>query len=310
MKKSAIVVVLSVLVVVLAIWAVSGLFSNRPVREHAPNPVGERKAGSKLIAEEKLHKRNEPRRKNVGEDSVRKKSRQRGKGAKTGVKRLRVKVEDPYTPEERKLADALQDASDDNSLGSVRKAVAAITKQKNPELKIEAISALGFYGRDSLMDLMAFLKDTDKKVVDAATDRIALSLEELGGDENDFRAEFISTLLSVDGLCGKDAVERFVGQLEAMGSSDGKVAVQTLVSLINGEGVGDVVKEKAKEAYKFVVGEEYTTFDVAEKWYNDRVAEEQSERRDDEPEEGDEADEGPDGGSDSDEEDETAEPGN
>ena len=303
MKKWAVVAALTVLVAAMAILAVSGLFSDRPVKEPAPNPVVEKISGAKLIAEEK------PRGRDVGENSGMRKSWRHGKDAKTVVRHVR-QVEDPYTPEERKLADTLQDASDENSLGSVRKAVVAIMRQENPELKIDAINALGFYGKDSLKDLMAFLKDSSREVIDAATDRIALSLEELGEDESDFKVEFISTLLSIDGLCGKDAVERFVGQMEALGAGNAKVVVPALVSLIDGKDAGDFVKAKAKEAYKFVTGEKYTTFEAAEKWYNDRVAEEQSERRDDEPEEGDEADEGSDGGSDSDEEDETAEPGN
>lgn len=269
MKKSAIVVVLSVLVVVLAIWAVSGLFSGRPVKDPAPNPVVEKISGAKLIAEEK------PRGRDVGENSGMRKSRRNGKDAKTVVRHVR-QVEDPYTPEERKLADTLQDASDENSLGSVRKAVVAIMRQENPELKIEAINALGFYGKDSLKDLMAFLKDSSREVIDAATDRIALSLEELGEDESDFKVEFISTLLSIDGLCGKDAVERFVGQMEALGAGNAKVVVPTLVSLIDGKDAGDFVKAKAKEAYKFVTGEEYTTFEAAEKWYTAKAAEEES----------------------------------
>jgi len=297
MKKSAIVVVLSVLVVVLAIWAVSGLFSNRPVREHAPNPVVERNAGSKLIAEEKLHKRNEPRRKNVGEDSVGKKSRQRGEGAKTGVKRLRVKVEDPYTPEERKLADKLQDASDDNDLDKIRKSVEEIVAQKNPELKQEAISTLGFFGKAALTDLMAFLKDPNLEVVDAAADAISRALQELDEDDKAFKAEFITTLLSIKGLCNKDAVEGFAGQLESLGSDDEMLAVQTIVNLLEANSVEDAVKTRLKEAYEFVTSEEYTTFEAAEKWYNDKTAEKQGEMRD----ELEEAAEAAEDGSDSDE---------
>ena len=299
MKKSAIVVVLAVLVAALAIWVMLGLFSDRPVEEEpapAPAPAARRIATIKPAAVEKRRAKDA----GVGRKGDRKKKAQRrDKGADRKGKRIRIgKVEDTYTPEERKLADRLQDASDEKGLDGVRKAVAAIMGQKNPELKVEAINALGFYGKDSLKDLMEFLKDPSQEVVDAATDRIALSLEELGSDDNAFRAEYIYTLLSVDGLCGKDAVGRFVGQLEAMGSSDGKAAVQTLVSLINGEGVGDVVKTKAKEAYQFVTGEEYTTFDAAEKWYNSKVADEEAEKQD-EPEE-DEEEESPDDSGDSD----------
>lgn len=292
MKKSVIVIVLTVSVAALAIWVMIGSFTDRPVKESTPKPppTVEESVAIKPTAVEKLRGRD--RGKNNG---IRKNKRRRDNGEDKKVSRVRIKVEDTYTPEERKLADDLQEASDENGLAGVRKAVAAIMGQKNPELKVEAINALGFYGKDSLKDLMAFLKDSSEEVVDAATDRIALSLEELDDEDNAFRAEFISTLLSIGGLCSKDAVERFVGQLESMGSSDWKVAVQTLSSLINGEDVGDVVKTRAKEAYQFVTGEEYTTIEAAEKWYNDKVAEEESEKQD-EPDDGESDDEESDDG--------------
>ena len=288
MKKSVIAVVLAVSVAAVATWVVLGFFSGgRPVEESTPSPADKQDALIKSVAAEKPRGTDA-----VGNVDEKKESPRRGRsnGADKKAMRIRVKAEDLYTPEERKLADNLQDASDENSLAGVRKAVSAIMGQKNAELKVEAINALGFYGKDSLQDLMEFLKDPSQEVVDAATDRIALSLEELGAEDNAFRAEFIYTLLSVDGLCGKDAVVRFIGQLETMGSGDEKEAVQTLVSLINGDNIGDVVKTKAKEGYQFVTGEEYTTLEAAEKWYNDKLTEEEQEKQeesddDDEPEE-------------------------
>ena len=205
--------------------------------------------------------------------------RMRLRDATNGVSRVRrkkLRVEDTYTPQERRLADGLQDASDDNDLEKVRKAVKEIMSQKNPELKVEAISTLGFFGKESLNDLMVFLKDPSQEVVDQAADAISRSLDELEDDEKEFKAEFISSLLSVDGLCSKDNADIFVGQLESIGSSDEKLAVQTIVQLIEDKSVGKGVKARLKEAYEFVTSEEYTTFEAAEKWFEQKVEEEQA----------------------------------
>ncbi len=192
-------------------------------------------------------------------------------------KRRRIRVEDPYTPAERRLADNLQDASDENDIGKVREAVAKIMSQKNPDLKTEAIASLGFFGKDALSDLMVFLKDPSQEVVDSATDAISSALSELDDEENGFRAEFISTLLSVNGLCGKESIDTFVGQLESIGASDEKLAVQTMVRLIEDDKVGKDAKSRLKEAYEFVTSEKYSTFEAAEKWWNSKTEEEAAE---------------------------------
>lgn len=197
------------------------------------------------------------------------------------AKRKRIRVADTYTPEERRLADDLQEASNANDLGEVRKAVAEIMSQKNAELKNEAISALGFFGKDALSDLMKFLKDPSLEVVDSATETISSALSELEDEENGFKAEFISTLLSIEGLCGKDAIDTFAGQLESLGSSDEKLAVQTMVQLIEDGKVDKKVKARLKEAYEFVTSEEYTTFEAAEKWWNQKTEEEAAEAAED-----------------------------
>ena len=213
--------------------------------------------------------------------------RRRQAGETNGVSRVkrrrpRVPAVDHYTAEERRLADNLQSAADDSDIGEVRKAVAEIASQKNPELKQEAISALGFFGKDALTDLMAFLKDPDQEVVDSAADTISSALDELEDEENVFKAEFVSTLLSVDGLCSEDAINTLAGLLESIGSSDEKLAVQAMVNLIEDEKVGKGVKSRLKEAYEFVTSEEYTSFEAAEKWYRQKIEEEASETADDE----------------------------
>ena len=276
MKRKAIVAMIVVAVAAVAAVALFKVFSSNDKDRNAPPAkpaiVKTDVATPGAIADKSKAKKRA------------RKHRVRGTNNVSRVKRKimpRVPIEDPYTLAERRLADKLQDASDDNDLSKVRKAVAEIMSQKNAELKNEAISALGFFGKDALSDLMKFLKDPSLEVVDSATETISSALSELEDEENGFKAEFISTLLSIEGLCGKDAIDTFAGQLESLGSSDEKLAVQTMVQLIEDGKVDKKVKARLKEAYEFVTSEEYTTFEAAEKWWNQKTEEEAAEAAED-----------------------------
>ena len=252
-------------VAALTFWAVCWMFSPQDGLSEPPSDevVGAMPDKSKQIP---VMRRGETEQKQ--EEVTRSEDR-----ASKKARRIFVQEEDAYTQEEQKLADNLQAASDDNDLGEIRKAVAKIVTQKNPELKQDAITKLGFFGRDALSDLMAFIKDSDDDVVSAATDAISRALEELDEDEKAFKAEFIATLLSVEGLCSKDAVEGLVGQLESLGSDDDMLAVQTILNLLSDTKVGDVVKTRLREAYGFITSEGYTTAEAAEEWLSQKAQE-------------------------------------
>jgi hypothetical protein len=212
----------------------------------------------------------------------------RGTNVVARIKRTRtVRLEDSYTPAERLLADRLQSALDGNRLADVREAVAKMKGQKNPDLKIEAIDALGFFGKEALSDLLPFLRDVSQDVVDSAVSRISSVLDELEENEKEFKADFITTMLSTRGLCNAEATDQFVGQLESIGSDDEKLAVRMIAQLIEGEEIGEKIKARAKEAYAFVTGDAYTTFEAAEKWYAEKVAEEEAEKAEEQEDETD-----------------------
>ena len=157
-------------------------------------------------------------------------------------------------------------------------------EQKNPDLKIEAIDALGFFGKEALSDLLPFLRDAGQDVVDSAVSRISSVLDELEENEKEFKAEFITTMLSMKELCNAEATDQFIGQLESIGSDDEKLAVQMITQLIEGEQIDGIIKARAKEAYEFVTGDAYTTFEAAEKWYAEKVAEEDAEKAEEQEE--------------------------
>lgn len=269
MKTKAIVIVSAVVVVVVA--AVVAIKHPRDVGKPAVEaPGAEVEKPGNAIPEKAITKGN-----NAG--GRRHRANVTNAVAQVKRKKARIRVVEDYSPRERRLADKLQDASDDNDLGKIRKAVSDIMAQKNSELKKEAISALGFFGKNAIKDLMAFLSDPNQGVVDSATDTIAQAIDDMEDDENDSKAEFIESILSIKGLCGKDVVERFAGQLESLGASNERLSVQTMVNLIENKNVEEIVRARMKEAYQYITSEEYTTFEAAEKWYSKKVSEEDAE---------------------------------
>ena len=270
MKTKAIVIVSAVVVAVLAAVVAIKLLPRDIGKPAVKTPGAAVEKPSKTIPENAIAK---------GSNAGGRRRRAKGTNDVAQVKRkkARIKMVEDYSPKERRLADKLQDASDDNDLGKIRKAVSDIMAQKNPELKKEAIGALGFFGKNAIKDLMAFLSDSNQGVVDSATDTIAQAIDDMEDDESDSKAEFIESILSIKGLCGKDVVERFAGQLESLGASNERLSVQTMVNLIEDKNVEEIVRARMKEAYQYITSEEYTTFEAAEKWYSKKVAEEDAE---------------------------------
>ena len=272
MKKIMIWLAAAVVLGAAAVFCVRGSAS-RPSK--APETAGDSGQKAKVLDEAVLQKVK-------GKPSVGKEVDADGKKADGKKKRVRIKVEDTYTPEERRLADDLQSATDENDLDAVRKEVEKIKKLGSADLKSEAMDALAFFGRSALSDLMQFVKDKDREVIDVAADKIAFVLDEMEEEDNKFKTEVLSTLLSFDGLCSEDAIETFVGQLESIGSGDELLAVQTLVDLIDSGTVGENVKKRAKEAYEFVTGEEYADFKKAERWFAEKADELAAEKAEEE----------------------------
>ena len=272
MKKIMIWLAAAVVLGAAAVFCVRGSAS-RPSK--SPETVGDSGQKAKVLDEAVLQKVK-------GKPSVGKEVDADGKKADGKKKRVRIKVEDTYTPEERRLADDLQSATDENDLDAVRREVEKIKKLGSADLKSEAMDALAFFGRSALSDLMQFVKDKDQEVIDVAADKIAFVLDEMEEEDNKFKTEVLSTLLSFDGLCSEDAIETFVGQLESIGSGDELLAVQTLVDLIDSGTVGENVKKRAKEAYEFVTGEEYADFKKAERWFAEKADELAAEKAEEE----------------------------
>lgn len=279
-KNLIIIVVLASAVIAALLWFAFGGGSNAPRRD-----ASSRERPKKLIADAgKGSKARGCRAKGRLDDAKVGKSAKRGKDAF----RRKAAFVDTYSPADRKLADAVQSALDDDNFEQTRKAALAAMKSENPEVRQEAVDALGWFGDKALVDLTKAMADKDPDVAEAARGQVENALM---GLEDDDRAVVLAgeyvNLFAED----EEAVTMFAGVLSSAGSriidpDDSDSAADVAKAKGNRAGIVDIVAEmigkggklaeKGRELYEEIAGDEWTDRAAADKWAND-IEEPQSE---------------------------------
>lgn len=253
------------------------------------DPVPERKPAR---AKKTLIQDAAPAKKSAKKDAAKAKpekiAAQKGKRQKDKKTFRRTPVVDTYSPADRKLADAVQSALDDDNFEQTRKAALAAMKSENPEVRQEAVDALGWFGDKALVDLTKAMADKDPDVAEAARGQVENALM---GLEDDDRAVVLAgeyvNLFAED----EEAVTMFAGVLSSAGSriidpDDSDSAADVAKAKGNRAGIVDIVAEmigkggklaeKGRELYEEIAGDEWTDRAAADKWAND-IEEPQSE---------------------------------
>ena len=279
-KNLIIIVVLASAVIAALLWFAFGGGSNAPRRD-----ASSRERPKKLIAD--AGKGSKAR---GGGAKGRLDDAKVGKSAKRGKDAFRRKVAfvDTYSPDDRKLADAVQAGLDDDDFKATRKAALEAMKSKNPEVRKEAVDALGWFGDKALVDLTKAMADKDPDVAEAARGQVENALM---GLEDDDRAVVLAgeyvNLFAED----EEAVTMFAGVLSSAGSriidpDDSDSAADVAKAKGSRAGIVDIVAEmigkggklaeKGRELYEEIAGDEWTDRAAADKWAND-IEEPQSE---------------------------------
>ena len=196
-------------------------------------------------------------------------------------KRVRMIAADDYSPEDRKLADAVQAALDDEDFERTRVAALAALKSENPDVRQEAVDALGWFDDKALVDLTKVLADANKDVADSARSHIENALLGMEDDDRAFAlaAEFIK-LYPED----EDSRTMFAGVLSSAGGAiidpeDADSAHDVAYAKGNRASIAAIVSEmiemgggmakEAKEVYENITGDEWTGRAAADVWAND-----------------------------------------
>ena len=185
-------------------------------------------------------------------------------------------AEHPYSASDKRLAKAMQDALDADDYEAVLRTTAEALKADNPDVRHNAVEALGWDGVQALPELTVCMADKDEDVAQAAMNHWEEGVSEMEDAEEKLQV----TLYAITTLTDEDTLtmisSHFANAATELidGEDDPEVAaqkrlevVQALVDVIEGEGEKNAAA--AREAYDEVTGSPWISIDEAEKYLAD-----------------------------------------
>lgn len=179
--------------------------------------------------------------------------------------------------EDRRRAQAVQDALDADDFNKVLKAAEASMKSANPEVRSHAVEALSWFGADALPELTGLMADKDEDVAAEAASAWELALSEIEDCKQRFdiaMAAFATltnedALDSIGGLLTNSALELIDDEDDSAKAEENRLAVmQSIVDIIEG-GLKGPNPEKAKTLYEDITGNEWISFEEVELYLAD-----------------------------------------
>ena len=184
--------------------------------------------------------------------------------------------EHPYSPADQKLSDAIQDALEKEDFPAVVAAVEKALKSRNPDVRREAVDALGWFGEKALAELTVWMADADEDVAQAAMDHWENGVSEL----EDANERLQTSLFALNTLTDKDALTMIGSQFANAATElideeeDEEKALQKRTEVI--QALVDMIESDkpscaaaAREIYEDVTGNRWISVDEAEKYLRD-----------------------------------------
>ena len=162
------------------------------------------------------------------------------------------------SPAEQQLVDKIEDAVDAESLSALL-ALAPKAEAAKPAVRVSYVEALGWFGRKALPEMTPFLADSDQEVRDTAVSEWTQALDEIEDDARRLAIAEMAFMVVSD----EDVLESISGAY--LGIDDESLAVASLAKIIAADCPAEA-REKAKETYNFVTGDEWTGAAAAEEW--------------------------------------------
>ena len=182
----------------------------------------------------------------------------RGKRTRPAVEDV-PEDDDDMSPDDRRLMEAIEQGQSDEDLEQLVKVIPEVSASTNAEVRSELVDALGWFGVQGMNHLLPFMADSDDDVRESAIENWTSALGEV--EDEGMRAQMIGAVMQV--LKDEDALESMTNELIDM---DEKIALQTLVDVIEGGKAAQQGVAVAREQYEFLTGEEYTTVEAANQW--------------------------------------------
>ena len=199
-----------------------------------------------------------------------------------GAERRKRALPDPeklfthLTGEDRRLAEAVQNAIDSDDFEATAKAAAKAMASGNAEVRLNAVEALGWFGMDALPELTEAMADADEEVAEVAENAWELALSEIddAGARFKIAKAALATLgngdhlVSISGQLVGAALEMIDGEDDEAKAFDTRVeVVQSLVDIMDSGRRANA--KQAEEAYEDITGNEWRGIDEAEKYLLD-----------------------------------------
>lgn len=184
--------------------------------------------------------------------------------------------EHPYSASDKRLARAMQEALDADDYEAVMRTTAEALKAENPDVRHNAVEALGWYGVQALPELTVCMADKDEDVAQAAMNHWEEGVAEMDDAEEKLQIALyaINTLSDVDTLTmmsshlASAAIELIDGEEDPDAAAQKRLeVVQSLVDVIEGE--NEKSAEAAREAYDEITGSPWVSIEEAEKYLGD-----------------------------------------
>lgn len=179
---------------------------------------------------------------------------------------------DHLSPADKRLAEKVQSALDEENLASLIAASEQAMKSENPEVRQHTVEALGWFGPEALPELTGAMADPDPDVSQAAENawEVGLADVEDPASKIEIAAATMATLANPEHLITiggqfTGAVAEYVDmeENEAVAAERRLTVVQLLADIIDGD-VPKACSDGAKEAYEDVTGEAWAGIDAAE----------------------------------------------
>lgn len=156
---------------------------------------------------------------------------------------------------DRKLGQAIVDASDKDDLAALKLLVDEARQSPNADVRQRMVEALGWFGKDAVGELSKFLTDANAEVAQSAFSEWDSAVDAVE-DEN---FGLVASMEAMKVLTDEDNLQTAACRIES--ADDRKAAIEAIVEIV---GSGNATAEKvAKESYEFITGDEWVDAETA-----------------------------------------------
>ena len=163
-----------------------------------------------------------------------------------------------FEPADRKLAEAVQVAADEDDYRRTVTAARKALGSSNPEVRKHALEALSGFGAQAVPEIIGSIADSDPGVAKAATESALQAFESAVED-----SEIAQTAKLLMQTTSDTEVLSEIGQ-QLVSMDDNALLISTLTDVIS---TGTAAAQaEAKSRYQWLTGDEWTGADAAQKW--------------------------------------------